>query len=127
MLLTICVLLGSVLLDQLSKYLVLTYLAPVGSVPLWEGVFHFTYVENTGAAFGMLKDHRWVFLLISTVGRLPGILLAVLGGAAVGARDPLLIALFFVLLLALAVPLAILYKKNKQATGNKQEGTNEDD
>jgi len=67
MLLTICVLLGSVLLDQLSKYLVLTYLAPVGSVPLWEGVLHFTYVENTGAAFGMLKDHRWVFLLISTV------------------------------------------------------------
>ena len=31
------------------------------------GVFHLTYVENKGAAFGMLADHRWVFIVISTV------------------------------------------------------------
>lgn len=58
---------GAILLDQLTKFLALQYLAPVGSVPLWENVMHLTYVENTGAAFGMLKDHRWVFLVISTV------------------------------------------------------------
>lgn len=56
-----------VALDQLSKLLVSTYLKPVGSVPLWRGVLHFTYVENDGAAFGMLDDHRWVFMVISTV------------------------------------------------------------
>ena len=32
-----------------------------------DGLLGFRYVENTGAAFGMLKDHRWVFLVISTV------------------------------------------------------------
>ena len=60
------VLFAAVVLDQISKYLVLRYLVPVGSYPLLEGILHFTYVENTGAAFGMLKDHRWVFLILST-------------------------------------------------------------
>lgn len=58
---------GVILLDQITKILALQYLAPVGSFPLWENVLHLTYVENTGAAFGMLKDQRWVFLVISTV------------------------------------------------------------
>ena len=58
---------GVILLDQITKILALQYLAPVGSYPLWENVLHLTYVENTGAAFGMLKDQRWVFLVISTV------------------------------------------------------------
>lgn len=67
---------------------------------------------------GLTEMRFTTFLLISTVGRLPGILIAVLGGAAVGARDPLLIVLFFVLLVALAVPLAILYKRGKRPTEN---------
>ena len=52
MLLAILVAAGAVALDQISKLLVLRYLAPVGSYPLWRGVLHFTYVENRGAAFG---------------------------------------------------------------------------
>ena len=36
--------------------------------PLWEGVLHLTYAENTGAAFSMLADKRWVFMTVSTVG-----------------------------------------------------------
>ncbi|MBQ4044695.1 MAG: signal peptidase II [Clostridia bacterium] len=66
MLFTFLFLIGTVVLDQISKHLVLTHLVPVGSYPLWPGVLHFTYVENTGAAFGMLKNHRWVFLIVST-------------------------------------------------------------
>lgn len=66
MLFTFLFMIASVVLDQISKYLVLRYLVPVGSYPLLEGILHFTYVENTGAAFGMLKDHRWVFLILST-------------------------------------------------------------
>ena len=53
--------------DQLTKYLTILFLKPVGDVPLWQDVFHLTYVENRGAAFGMLDDQRWVFLVISTV------------------------------------------------------------
>ena len=61
------VILGGIGLDQLSKLLAVKLLEPVGSVPLWSGVLHLTYVENKGAAFGMLSDNRWVFMSISTV------------------------------------------------------------
>lgn len=56
-----------VAIDWLTKFLTVTYLKPIGDFPLIEGVLHLTYAENTGAAFGMLKDHRWVFLATSTV------------------------------------------------------------
>ena len=56
-----------VALDQISKALVLTYLFE-GQFQLIPGVLHFTYVENRGMAFGMLSDHRWVFMVLSTVG-----------------------------------------------------------
>jgi signal peptidase II len=61
------IILGSIILDSLSKLLTVTFLKPVGSVPLIKGVLHFTYVENRGAAFGMLADSRWVFLVFSTL------------------------------------------------------------
>lgn len=61
------IILGGILLDQITKLLASTYLKVVDTVPIIEGVLHLTYAENTGAAFGMLKDHRWVFLSISTV------------------------------------------------------------
>jgi signal peptidase II len=61
------IILGGILLDQITKLLASTYLKVVDTVPLIEGVLHLTYAENTGAAFGILKDHRWVFLSISTV------------------------------------------------------------
>ena len=60
--------LGVIGLDQLTKWLTVTYLKPIGDRPLIEGWLHLTYVENTGAAFGMMKDSRWVFLIVSTVG-----------------------------------------------------------
>ena len=53
--------------DQLTKYLTILFLKPVGDVPLWQDVFHLTYVENRGAAFGSFTEHRWVFMVISTV------------------------------------------------------------
>ena len=54
-------------LDQLTKQLVVHFLdknVPFDVIP---GVFRFSYVENRGAAFGMLDEHRWVFMIISTV------------------------------------------------------------
>lgn len=58
---------GSIGLDQLTKWLAVTYLKGGDSFPLWEGVLHFTYVENTGAAFGIFKDQRWLFMVVSSV------------------------------------------------------------
>ena len=53
--------------DQLTKYLAVKFLKPVDTVPLIDGVLHLTYLENRGAAFGMLKDHRWIFMVTSTI------------------------------------------------------------
>ena len=66
-LLTTAVIAAVVLFDQISKLLVLAYLYE-GQVELIGGVLRFTYVENRGMAFGLLADHRWVFLAASTVG-----------------------------------------------------------
>ena len=66
-LLCIAIIFGGIFLDQLTKLLAVTYLMPVDSVRLISGVLNLTYVENPGAAFGMLKDHRWVFMVVSTV------------------------------------------------------------
>ncbi len=63
----LCVIAGGVILDQLTKWLAVTYLMGRDSFVLIPSVFRFTYVENDGAAFGMLSDNRWVFMVISTV------------------------------------------------------------
>ena len=54
-------------LDQLTKFLAVQFLQPIDTKPLIEGVLHLTYLENRGAAFGMLANHRWVFMVTSTV------------------------------------------------------------
>lgn len=60
-----------IFLDQLTKLLAVKYLMPVGSVPLIKfgevQVLNLTYVENTGAAFGMLKGAPWVFNTVSVI------------------------------------------------------------
>lgn len=56
-----------ILIDQITKLLCVKFLQPKGTVPIIENVIHLTYVENRGAAFGMLSDSRWVFMLVSTV------------------------------------------------------------
>ncbi|MBQ8431456.1 MAG: signal peptidase II [Clostridia bacterium] len=67
MILLIAIIAGSIVLDQLTKWLAVVFLQGQPSFPLWEDVLHFTFVKNEGAAFGMLSNHRWVFMIISTV------------------------------------------------------------
>lgn len=57
---------GIVFLDQLTKWLAVIFLKGGESVYLINKVLRFTYLENPGAAFGMLADNRWVFLVVST-------------------------------------------------------------
>ena len=56
-----------VLLDQLTKWLTVKFLDENESIEVIKDVFHFTYIRNQGAAFGMLSNTRWVFMIISTV------------------------------------------------------------
>ena len=56
-----------VLADALTKLLAVKRLKGEDPVPFIRGVLRFSYVENRGAAWGMLSDHRWVFMLFSAV------------------------------------------------------------
>ena len=56
--------------DQVTKYLIVQDFSQVGDTfPIWEGVFHFTYVKNTGAAFSIFSDGvgwlKWLSLFVS--------------------------------------------------------------
>ncbi len=55
-------------LDQFTKLLTLQYLAnPRRSIPIIDGVFELTYVENTGAAFGILKNSTVLLTILVIV------------------------------------------------------------
>ena len=61
------VLIGLILLflDQYTKYLAVTFLKPKGSVSLIPGVLELRYLENRGAAFGILQNRQWVFIVFA--------------------------------------------------------------
>ncbi len=54
-----------VVIDQLAKFLVRRYIPLGGSVPLLPGLLDLTYVQNTGAAFSILREHTWLLVVIS--------------------------------------------------------------
>lgn len=60
------IIITSVILDRISKVLAVKYLLPIKEIPLWEGVFHLTYCENTGAAFSMFSDSTFALTVFST-------------------------------------------------------------
>ncbi len=51
--------------DQLTKWLVRMSLSPGQSLPFIPGILHLTYVQNTGAAFGLFQGHPAVFVVVS--------------------------------------------------------------
>lgn len=68
MLLWILIIIGVITLDQVSKLLAVAFLKGGDSLVIINKVLRFTYVENRGAAFGMLDDKRWIFMVLSTIG-----------------------------------------------------------
>ncbi len=58
---------GIVAADQLSKYLVVRFIPLFSQVKAIPGLFHWTYVRNTGAAFSLLEGKQWLFALIFAV------------------------------------------------------------
>ncbi len=53
--------------DQVTKLLVLANIPMHTDVPVLDGIFHLTYVQNFGAAFSALQGMRWLFILIFAV------------------------------------------------------------
>lgn len=59
----------SLVLDQLTKLWVVQNFELRETWPIWNGVFHFTFVTNTGAAFSLFSNNggwlRWLSLAVS--------------------------------------------------------------
>lgn len=54
-----------VAVDQITKLLTIACLKPVKSVEIVKNILSFTYVENRGAAFGILQNARWMFIIFT--------------------------------------------------------------
>lgn len=66
----ICGLAGILLLtfiDQWTKYRAVLHLKNQESIVLIPGVFQLQYLENHGAAFGILQGQQWIFFLMTIV------------------------------------------------------------
>ena len=58
---------GAVALDQWTKALTVASIPLHSRGPFWDGLFHFTYLQNTGAAFSSFQGQQWLFALIFAV------------------------------------------------------------
>lgn len=67
--LELLIIIVTLVLDQASKIIAADWLSglPNATYPLFDGVFELSYVENRGAAFGMLQNARWLFILLTLV------------------------------------------------------------
>jgi len=54
------------IIDRITKLWAIRDLEPVGNIPLTP-FFHLTYLENTGAAWGMFKDGNTPLIFVSIV------------------------------------------------------------
>ena len=56
-----------VAIDQLTKVVMRVWLQPLQSVEVIPHFIRFRYVLNTGAAFSMLENARWFFIVITVI------------------------------------------------------------
>src|SRR3989338_7637883 len=56
-----------VLLDQLAKFLIRQNFQLSQSTPIIKNILHFTYITNTGSAFGLFKGFNLIFILFSVI------------------------------------------------------------
>ena len=58
---------GIVVVDQVTKLLVLANIPLFADIDAIPGLFHLTYVQNTGAAFSSFEGMRWLVVLLFAV------------------------------------------------------------
>ncbi len=63
--LEIIIVIFAVIFDQIVKLAVVGGMAVGETIPLWQDVFHLTYVQNTGAAFSMMSGNMTLFYIIT--------------------------------------------------------------
>lgn len=65
MLILICCIVLLTAVDQLTKLAAVKLLGSGGSVKVINNFFYLTYVENKGAAFGIMQGGKWIFIIIT--------------------------------------------------------------
>ena len=60
----VLLLLGIVILDQLTKICIQSSMTLGMSIPVVKDVFHITYILNPGAAFGILENQQVFFIVV---------------------------------------------------------------
>ena len=56
-----------IILDQLTKYLAVTYLKGAESIKILPGIFELSYLENHGAAFGIFQGQKTLFVILTSL------------------------------------------------------------
>ena len=56
-----------IVVDFVVKRWSVSELSAIDTIAIWENVFHLTYVENRGAAFGMLQNQRYFFVVLTII------------------------------------------------------------
>lgn len=51
--------------DQITKLYALNVIKPQGTITVIDNFYYFTYVENRGAAFGMMQNKQWFFIIVT--------------------------------------------------------------
>lgn len=56
-----------ILLDQFTKHLAVQHLKDQMPVVIWKNVFELSYLENRGAAFGILQGKQWPLIIFTVI------------------------------------------------------------
>jgi len=56
-----------IVIDQITKYFIVSNLTVFQSIPIIENIFHITYIRNKGMAFGMMQNQRLFFIIVTTI------------------------------------------------------------
>jgi len=56
-----------VLVDQITKFLIKINFELNQTLPIIKSIFHLTYIQNTGAGFGILKSQTLILIFISLI------------------------------------------------------------
>jgi len=58
---------AAVAIDQVSKHIITSMLNPWETMPVLDKMFSLTYVQNTGASFGLFPGARVFFLIVTAI------------------------------------------------------------
>lgn len=67
MIIDVLAIISLLFLDQFTKYLAITDLKDQSAVVLIDGILELQYLENKGAAFGMLQNKKTLFIFMTVV------------------------------------------------------------